>query len=110
MPKSFNDLAEQAKRVFLEQPVHVDRVFDESGPMSIYLAVWTVVETLSNDEVVTVVAEAARDNRPFSEKAARFDQSNLVNLMTEALIACLQAELEKDDAIRAKEQERMKDR
>lgn len=110
MPKSFNNLAEQAKRVFWNQPVHVDKVFDESEPMSIYLAVWTVVKTMSDGEIFAAAFDAIKSYRPFWEKAARFDQSNGVRLMTDALISCLQAELNKDSAIRAEEQKRTKDR
>ena len=110
MPKSFNGLAEQAKQVFWNQPIHVDTLFEESGPMSIYLAVWTVVETMSDDEIFAAAHEAAKSAKPFAEKPARFDESNWARLMSDALIACLQAELEQDNDIRTQEYGRMKDR
>jgi len=110
MPKSFNDLAEQAKRVFLEQPVHVDKLFNESGPMSAYLAAWTVVEGMSKREILYVVSEAVDADKPLPSSAGRFNQASWTSLLTDALIADLQGKLHEDDAIRAKEQERMKDR
>lgn len=110
MPKSFNGLAEQAKRVFWNQPVHVDKLFDESGPMSVYLAAWTVVEPMSKREILHVVSEAVDADKPLPSGAGRFDQTSWPSLVTDALIACLQADLRKDSSIRAEEQKRTKDR
>jgi len=110
MSRLFDGLVGQVKQVFWNQPIHVDTLFEESGPMSIYLAVWTVVETMSDDEIFAAAHEAAKSAKPFAEKPARFDESNWARLMSDALIACLQAELNKDSAIQAEEQKRMKDR
>jgi hypothetical protein len=108
MPRSFDDLIVQAKQIFRNQPIHVDKVCGESGPMSTYLAVWTVVEAMSYQEVLSASFDAAKSNRPFPSKAGRFDESDWANLLTDALVACMEAELNRDNGIRAEAERRMK--
>jgi hypothetical protein len=107
MPRSFDKLVAQAKQVFQNQPIHVDKVCDESGPMSTYLAVWTVVEAMSYHEVLSASFDAAKSNRPFPSKTGRFNESDWVNLLTDALVACMEAELNQDNNIRTEARRRM---
>jgi len=105
MPESFSRLSTQAKNIFWNQPTYRDDLTEEERQTDIYAACWIAVGKASYVEVCKAALEAALENKPFPSRRGRFDDSDWKRLLEDALIVTLQAELQRDAEIVAKEQE-----